>query len=57
MSKMKLVLVGIVVAFVVMTFSWCVSSVVETEESYGGDYASCVEQGHESAMCKRVFEW
>jgi len=46
----------LVVAFVWL-FVYCIKSVHETEQAYGGSVESCIELGYEKAMCKRVFEW
>ena len=55
---MKNLVLGVVVLVAMVALGlWCGASVNETEQAFGGDYENCVEMGHESAMCKRVFEW
>lgn len=54
---MKKMLLGFVVIIMVAVIVMCAKSVSDTENKYGGSYDSCVELGHEKAMCKRVFEF
>ena len=54
---MKKMLLGFMVVVMVVVVVLCAKSVSDTEKSYGGSFNSCVELGHERAMCKRVFEF
>lgn len=54
MNKILVIVISVVLLILAFT---CAKSVSETEEKLGGSYESCIEMGHEKAMCKRVFEF
>lgn len=56
-EQKQMLILGVVVLGLIVSIVLLWQSVDKTNQAYGGSYENCVEQGHEAAMCKRVFEW